>query len=98
MYINLLTAFWQINILSCVTGSPTDYVAEWKSGSARRQNEKKKTIIIIINRLQSKNRASPMATRLINNVQSKELRSAHGRAFRMLQQTPSEVTIEQIQI
>ena len=25
-----------------MTGSPTDYVAEWKSGSALRQNDKKK--------------------------------------------------------
>ena len=43
-----------------MTGSPTDYVAKWKSGSALQQNNKK----IIINRLQSKNPARPMAARL----------------------------------
>ena len=46
-----------------MTGSPTDYVAEWKSGSALRQK-----IIIIINRLQSKNRARPMAVRLKKSI------------------------------
>ena len=48
-----------INIISCVIG-PTDYMAEWKFGSALRQNEKK------MNNVQSKNSARPMAARLIN--------------------------------
>ena len=52
-----------------MTGSPTDYVAEWKSGSALRQNEKK---IKKINRLQSKNRARPMVARLKRSGNTKE--------------------------
>ena len=39
--------FREINIISCVIGSPTDYMAEWKFGSTHRQNEKNKIFQIL---------------------------------------------------
>ena len=61
-----------------MTGSPTDYVAEWKFGSARRQNEKNNNKI---NKQHTEQEPSSSHGRTVKKqCAEQEPRSAHGRA------------------